>query len=105
MKRAIISRNSTFDDVREQLTGSWGSVKTGEGNKWLVTRTPFFVHCEAVLEKGPHILPVVPDYTKALYWTSKDGGGSLVIKAGQQTFVLPENAFCEMTIYTEPAER
>ena len=44
-------------------------------------------------------------YTKALYWTSKDNSGSIVIKAGQQTFTLPENAFCEMTIYTEPAER
>ena len=95
------------DDLALALQETEQSIvkKTDGYISLLLSLDPFFVHCEAVLEKGPHILPVVPNYTKALYWTSKDGCGSLVIKAGQQTFVLPENAFCEMTIYTEPTER
>ena len=102
MKSQVINRNSTYQDIQQLLTGSWTSTRTGEGKKWTVTRTPFFVHCEAVLEAGQHQLPEVPKTTKALYWTAKDSYGSTVLKAGQQTFSLPRNAYCEYTMFVEP---
>lgn len=94
--------NSPQEDVWGVLTGEWGTSRHGVNGEWLVTRTPFFVHMEATLQAGRQELPVAPRTTKALYWTSKDGSGSVVLRAGEKGFDLPSAAFVETTFYGEP---
>ena len=99
MRNAIINANSPKEDIWGALTGVWNDYQTGPGKKWHVTKTPFFIHMEGVVEAGRNELPFAPNSTKALYWTSKDGSGSVIIRAGEKGFTVPENAFCEITIY------
>lgn len=101
MRSGVINGNSPSEDVWGVLTGVWGTFKRGVNNEWLVTKTPFFVHMEATLQPGRQELPIAPKTTKALYWTSKDGSGSLIIKAGETGFDLPSAAFVETTFYGE----
>lgn len=103
MRSAIINRNSSMNDVREQLTGVWNEYDTGESNKYHVVKTPFFTVISATLEKGSNMLPIAPKYTAMLHWVSKDNSGSLVIKAGETVFVLPENAVVEVTYWGRTA--
>lgn len=101
MRSGIINANSPKEDVWGALTGVWNHYRTGQDKQWLVTKTPFFVHMEATLQAGTHQLPIAPNATKALYWTSKSSHGALLIRAGQQSFELPEAAFVELTIFGE----
>jgi len=101
MRNGIINSSSPKEDVWGALTGIWNHYRTGQDKKWLVTKTPFFIHMEATLQAGTHQLPLSPNATKALYWTSKDNSGGIIIKAGQKVFELPEPAFVELTIFGE----
>lgn len=101
MRSGIINANSPKEDVWGALTGVWNHYRTGQDKQWLVTKTPFFVHMEATLQAGTHQLPIAPNATKALYWTGKSNHGALLIRAGQQSFELPEAAFVELTIFGE----
>lgn len=99
MQSGIINLTSSLDDIKNVLAGVWNQYTTGAGNEWTVVKTPYFIHLEGVLEAGRHELPFAPRTTKALYWTSANDRGSLIIKAGDRGFDLPENAFCEINIY------
>lgn len=99
MRNALINMSSPKEDVWGVLTGIWNHYRTGSNKEWLVTKTPFFVHMEATLQEGTHQLPIAPNSTKALYWTSRDSHGSLIIKAGQTGFTLPVASFVELTIF------
>lgn len=101
MRSGVINGSSPMSDVLGVLTGVWGTYKRGVNNEWLVTKCPWFVHMEATLQPGRQELPMAPKTTKALYWTSKDGSGSLIIKAGETGFDLPSAAFVETTFYGE----
>lgn len=101
MRSGVINGSSPMSDVLGVLTGVWGTFKRGVDNEWLVTKCPWFVHMEATLQPGRQELPMAPKTTKALYWTSKDGSGSLIIKAGETGFDLPSAAFVETTFYGE----
>ena len=101
MRSAIVNTSSPYSEVLGVLTGIWGTFNRGVDKEWLVTKTPFFVHMEATLQPGRHELPIAPNSTKALYWTSKNNAGSLIIKAGETGFDLPEAAFVEATFYGE----
>jgi len=101
MRNGIINSSSPMSDVLGTLTGVWNHYRTGLNKQWLVTKTPFFVHMEATLQAGTHQLPIAPNATKALYWTSRDSYGSILIRAGQQQFQLPVAAFVELTIFGE----
>lgn len=59
---------------------------------------------EATLPAGQHLLPIAPNSTKALYWTSKDSYGSLIIKANQKSFNLPADAYVELTIFGDTSD-
>lgn len=106
MRNGIINGNSPKEDIWGILTGVWNHYKTGLNKQWLVTKTPFFVHMEATLPEGTHQLPIAPNSTKALYWTSRDQSGAIVIKAGQTAFTLSVASYVEMTIFgaTDGAE-
>ena len=106
MRNGIINGNSPKEDIWGILTGVWNHYRTGLNKQWLVTKTPFFVHMEATLSEGTHQLPIAPNSTKALYWTSRDQSGAIVIKAGQTGFTLPVASYVEMTIFgaTDGAE-
>ncbi len=101
MRSGVINMSSPKEDIWGTLTGVWGTFKRGVNNEWLVTKTPFLVHMEATLQPGRQELPIAPKTTKALYWTSKDGSGSLIIKAGETGFDLLSAAFVEATFYGE----
>ncbi len=99
MRSGIINASSPKEDIWGTLTGVWNHYRTGLNKQWLVTKTPFFLHMEASLPAGTHQLPVAPNATKALYWTSKDSSGSIVIRAGQTGFTLPVASYVEMTVF------
>ena len=99
MRSGIINASSPKEDIWGTLTGVWNHYRTGLNKQWLVTKTPFFVHMEATLPEGQHQLPIAPNSTKALYWTSRDNSGSIIIKAGQTGFSLSAPSFVELTIF------
>ena len=99
MRSGIINQNSPKEDIWGTLTGVWNEYDTGLNKEWHVVKTPFFLHMEAVLEAGRHELPIAPNSTKALHWTSKDSSGGVVIRAGETGFTIPKNAFCEITMF------
>lgn len=99
MRSGIINANSPKEDIWGTLTGVWNEYDTGVGKKWHVVKCPLFIHMEAVLDAGRNELPFAPNATKALYWTSKDSSGSVIVKAGTTGFTIPQNSFCEITIY------
>lgn len=101
MRSGLINGSSPKEDIWGVLTGIWGTFRQGANKEWLVTKTPFFIHMEATLNAGRHELPLAPNNTKALQWTSKDSHGSIIIKAGTTGFTLPANAFAELTIFGE----
>ena len=99
MRSGIINAGSPKEDVWGVLTGIWNQYKTGPKQEWTIVKCPLFVHMEAVLEAGRNELPIAPNSTKAIYWTSKDNSGSVVCKAGETGFTIPENSFVEVTFY------
>lgn len=99
MKSTLINRNSSLDDIREQLTGAWSS-KAVRGLT-LIT-TPFATVVMGTMEAGSNILPVIPDKTALLKWASKSNSGNMVVKAGQQVVQLPEAAVVEMVLWKAP---
>ena len=99
MRNAVINANSPKEDIWGVLTGVWNDYRAGHEKKWHVTKTPFFIHIEGVMQAGRNELPIAPNDTKALLWTAKDRSGSVIIRAGETGFTIPENAFCEITIY------
>ena len=99
MRSGIINGTSPKEDVLGVLTGVWNHYRTGLNKQWLVTKCPWFIHMEATLQEGTHQLPIAPNSTKALYWTSRDDSGSIVIKAGQTGFTIPVASFVEITIF------
>ena len=100
MKSTLINRNSSLDDIREQLTGVWSS-KAVRGLTLIAT--PFFTVVTGTMEAGNNILPVIPDKTALLKWAGKDTSGNMVVKAGQQVVQLPEAAVVEMVLWKAPA--
>lgn len=99
MRNAIINANSPKEDIWGALTGVWNDYKAGLGKKWHVTKTPFFIHMEGVMEAGRNELPMAPNSTQSLSWTSKESSGRVIIRAGETGFDIPANAFCEITIF------
>ena len=72
MRNAVINANSPKEDICGVLTGVWNDYRAGHEKKWHVTKTPFFIHIEGVMQAGRNELPIAPNDTKALSWTSKD---------------------------------
>ena len=99
MRSGVINSNSPMQDVLGILTGIWNYYKGGANKEWTIVKCPLFIHMEAVLEAGRHELPIAPNSTKALHWTSKDSSGGVVIRAGETGFTIPQNAFCEITMF------
>lgn len=99
MRSTLINRNSNFDDVREQLTGTWSSK---EKDGLTLTTTPFFTVVTGTMQAGNNILPVKPDKTALLKWAGKDTSGNMVIKAGQQVVQLPVAAVVELILWQAP---
>jgi len=99
MRNGVINAGSPKEDVWGILTGVWNEYDTGLDKQWHVIKTPFFIHCEAVLKAGRQELPFAPGRTCALAWTSKDNSGGVVCRVGEKGFDLPENAFCEITMF------
>lgn len=99
MKSALINRNSSFQDVQQLLTGTWGATKSGD---WNVVRTPFFTVLTGVLQMGSHVLPVTPTATSILKWANANGSGAIVVHPKQQAVDLPENAAVELILWLSP---
>lgn len=99
MRSALINRNSSLDDIREQLTGVWSSKE--KDGLTLIT-TPFFTVVTGVMQAGNNILPVKPDKTALLKWAGKDASGNMVVKAGQSVVQLPEAAVVELILWQAP---
>lgn len=99
MRSGVINSNSPMHDVLGILTGIWNQYKAGANKEWTIVKCPLFIHMEGVMAAGRNELPIAPNSTKALSWTSKDRSGSVIIKAGTTGFTIPENAFCEITIF------
>ena len=99
MRNAVITANSPIEDVLGVLTGVWNEYDTGLGKKWHVVKTPFCVQVSGVFEAGRNELPFAPVRTCALVWTAKDSCGSVVLRVGETGFTIPENAYCEVTMF------
>lgn len=99
MRSGVINANSPMQDVLGVLTGIWTETNIGPNKEWHICKTPFFIHMDAVLQKGRNELPIAPQKTCALYWTAKDSSGSVVCRVGQTGFDLPENAYVEITMF------
>lgn len=99
MRNGIINAGSPHQDVLGVLTGVWNEYDDGPNKEWHIVKTPFFIHMSAVLKAGRNQLPIAPTRTCALYWTSKDNSASVVCRIGETGFDIPENAFCEITMY------
>jgi hypothetical protein len=99
VKGAIITRNSSLDDIREQLSGTWSSR---EENGLSVFVTPFFTVITGTMQKGNNILPIKPPSTAMLKWASANSSGNMVVKAGQTTVQVPENCLVELIYWKAP---
>ena len=99
MRNGIVNANSPKEDIWGVLTGVWNEYDTGPDKKWHVIKTPFFVNLSGVFEAGRNELPIAPVRTCALAWTSKDNSGSVVLHVGDTGFTIPENAYCEVTMF------
>lgn len=99
MRSAIINAGSPSEDVLGVLTGIWNEYDGGPNKEWHIVKTPFLIRMEGVLKAGRNELPIAPIRTTALHWTSKDSSGSVVCRIGETGFDIPENAFCEVTLF------
>lgn len=99
MRNAVINKTSPREDIVGVLTGVWNEYDAGVNKEFHVVKTPFYIAITGTLSKGPHVLPVVPNNNSILRWVSKDSSGNILVKVGQKTVDIPENAFVELTYY------
>ena len=96
MRSALINSNSPKEDVWGVLTGIWNEYDERE---WHVVKTPFMVAMTATLDAGPNMLPVTPPRTSLLSWANSAHSGSLVIKAKDINFTMPEKAVVQVLMF------
>lgn len=96
MRNGIINEGSSKEDVLAVLTGVWNEYNDRE---WHVVKTPFFIAMTATLDAGPNILPVTPPRTSLLSWANSAHSGSLVIKAKDRNFTMPEKAVVQVIMF------
>lgn len=96
MRNALINSNSPKEDVWGVLTGIWNEYDERE---WHVVKTPFMVAMTATLDAGPNMLPVTPPRTSLLSWANSAHSGSLVIKAKDINFTMPEKAVVQVLMF------
>lgn len=99
MRNGIINENSPKQDVWGILTGIWCEMDAGPNKEWHVVKTPFMVAMTATLDAGPNILPVTPPRTSLLSWANSAHSGSLVIKAKDRNFTMPEKAVVQVIMF------
>lgn len=96
MRNALINSNSPKEDVWGVLTGIWNEYDERE---WHVVKTPFMVAMTATLDAGPNMLPVTPPRTSMLSWANSAHSGSLVLKAKDRNFTMPEKAVVQVLMF------
>lgn len=96
MRNAIINSGSKKEDIYGVLTGVWNEYNDRE---WHVVKTPFFIAMTATLDDGPNMLPVTPPRTSLLSWANSAHSGSLVIKAKDRNFTMPEKAVVQVIMF------
>lgn len=102
MRNAVINFGSPKEDVLGVLTGVWNEY---DDREWHVVKTPFMVAMTATLNAGPQILPVAPPRTSLLSWANSEHSGSLVLKAKDKNFSLPENAVVQAIMFGTIGDR
>lgn len=102
MRSCIINGSSPMSDVLGVLTGVWNEY---DDREWHVVKTPFMVALTATLKAGPQILPVAPPRTSLLSWANAEHSGSLVLKAKDKNFSLPENAVVQAIMFGTIGDR
>jgi hypothetical protein len=102
MRNAVINGGSPKEDVLGVLTGVWNEY---DDREWHVVKTPFMVALTATLKAGPQILPVAPPRTSLLSWANAEHSGSLVLKAKDKNFTLPENAVVQAIMFGTIGDR
>ena len=102
MRNAVINGGSPKEDVLGVLTGVWNEY---DDREWHVVKTPFMVAMVATLKAGPQILPVAPPRTSLLSWANAEHSGSLVLKAKDKNFSLPENAVVQAIMFGTIGDR
>ena len=102
MRNAVINGGSPKEDVLGVLTGVWNEY---DDREWHVVKTPFMVAMIATLKAGPQILPVAPPRTSLLSWANAEHSGSLVLKAKDKNFSLPENAVVQAIMFGTIGDR
>lgn len=96
MRSGIINACSSKEDVLAVLTGTWNEYDERE---WHVVKTPFMVAMTATLDAGPNMLPVTPPRTSLLSWANSAHSGSLVLKAKDRNFTMPEKAVVQVLMF------
>lgn len=96
MRSALINSNSPKEDIWGVLTGIWNEYDERE---WHVVKTPFMVAMTATLDAGHNMLPVTPPRTSLLSWANSAHSGSLVIKAKDRNFTMPEKAVVQVLMF------
>lgn len=96
MRNGIINAGSSKEDVWGVLTGIWNEYDERE---WHVVKTPFMVAMTATLDAGPNMLPVTPPRTSLLSWANSAHSGSLVLKAKDRNFTMPEKAVVQVLMF------
>lgn len=96
MRSALINSGSKKEDIYGVLTGVWNEYNDRE---WHVVKTPFFIAMTATLDAGPNMLPVTPPRTSLLSWANSAHSGSLVIKAKDRNFTMPEKAVVQVIMF------
>lgn len=102
MRNAVINGGSPKEEVWGVLTGVWNEY---DDREWHVVKTPFMVALTATLNAGPQILPVAPPRTSLLSWANAEHSGSLVLKAKDKNFSLPENAVVQAIMFGTIGDR
>ena len=96
MRNALINMNSQKEDVWGVLCGIWNEY---DDREWHVVKTPFMVAMTATLDAGPNILPVTPPRTSLLSWANSEHSGSIVVKAKDRNFTLPEKSVVQVIMF------
>lgn len=96
MRNGIINETSKLTDIVGVLTGIWNEYDERE---WHVVKTPFMVAMTATLDAGPNILPVTPPRTSLLSWANSEHSGSIVVKAKDRNFTLPEKSVVQVIMF------
>jgi hypothetical protein len=102
MRNAVINGGSPKEDVWGVLTGVWNEY---DDREWHVVKTPFMVAMTATLDAGPNMLPVTPPRAGIIKWANSGHSGSLVMRAKDRNFVLPEKAVVEAIMLGTTGDR